>query len=434
VQRSAGSFDYLNLLGWALGAKVKVDDQLSLQFQIGNDLNSGESVSWAANNSPGARAIGGGLFDGLNDVLNKKEESALKKYGALGQNLYVHLAYATWNPGPVNLTGGVIPVVSNGTLDLLERSLSTGSYSEAIFQTWSTQFNNSLIALRLGVPFVSSDELKFAAELTTSVIDPRSQKLIKDASSTGTGDTGLEDTIWGRPSSLLFILDAPLTVGDFKMTPEFTTVINRNWNDAEEVGDHEFIFGLSAGYKVSDALGFSLNGAYGMVSNETSKIGEYGSINRLGSRKLTGVAWRDSITYKSNGFIMGVGSTIKAGPGLIGIDFKLGTSANDVTEYEYSEQDGNKVDVNGDTVYIVKTQQIAKAKLPGIQNKKTDILLDLKYTWNVHPRFSIQPRYRLFYSGYNADRNYVLTLPPYKSTSIMSKTEHRPEIILTGTF
>jgi len=328
----------------------------------------------------------------------------------------VHLAYATWNPGPVYLTGGVIPTNSNGTLDLLERSLSTGSYGEAIFQSWSTQLNNSLIAFRLGVPFISNEDIKFGVELTTSVIDPRTQELINSLGSTGwiNKDNSVRDTVYGNPTSALFILDVPLVAGDFKITPEISTVLFRNYNTATEKGDHEFLIGLDAGYNVSEALYLGLNGAYGTISNENSKIGGYGSVERSGAVSAIGSF---ANTYISSGFIFGLGSKIKAGPGTVAVDFKYGSSANVAKEYENVTSTGG----GGSTATKVNFADPKPEKL----SDKGDILLDASYTWNVHPKFSIRPRWRLFYSSYNSD---------VWAAHISSKMENRPELILTGSF
>ncbi len=381
VEKSGSTIDYLNLLGWSFGSKIKVDDQLSLQFQIGNDLNAGENIGWG-NNRP----------------------------ATAGQNLYVHLAYATWNPGPIYLTGGVIPVVSNGTLDLLERSLTTGSYEESIFQTWATQMNNSLIGLRLGIPFVNEEDTKAGIELTASIIDPRTQTLTTSLS---------DDGAPSNPTSMLFILDVPLAFGDFKLTPEVTTVINRNYNTALEQGDHEFVFGLSTGYKVFDGLAFGANFAYGMISNENTMAGNYGLTNNSPERSRPDtnfyIADEPTARYDSKGLIFGLGTTIAAGPGTIAFDFKYGNAFNGATEYEVARND-----FNGNRIHT--TEKYADPK-PEKQTNRNDILLDLSYGWNVHPKFNIKPRWRLYYSSWDKDHS------PFSS-----RMENRPEIILTGTF
>jgi len=429
--KSGSSFDYLNLLGWSAGLKAKVDDQLSLQFQIGNDVNAGESVSWWNNKAPQGRGNGSGAYLGAAD------------------NLYVHLAYAAWNQGCFTLTGGVIPVVSNGTLDLLERSLSTGSYAEAIFQTWSTQLNNSLIALKLGVPIVK-EGVKVGAELTYSILDPRTQKLISGS------DAGLvKEEPNSNPTSNLFILDVPVAAGDLKVTPQFTYVLNRNFNDSLEQGDDELLVGLSASYKINDAVSVNLNGAYGTVSNENSLVGGYGSNVRSGSNgALTGPN-----KYASTGLIGSLGSTIKFGPGAFQVGVSYGNSFNNVDKYSYAvikndttyktipgkveyeferDEDGNIayddneepivniISVVADKKEVDKvTKQVTETPVDAQKDftNRNDILFDLRYTWNAHPKFTVVPRIRVYYSAYDEKRG-----------GVKSKIETRPELILTGSF
>jgi len=363
--KSGSTMDYFNLLGWQVGLKAKVDDQLSLQFQIGNDFNSGEEVNWGANKAPEGRAA--------------------------TDNLYVHLAYATWNPGPVYLTGGVIPVSSNGTLDLLERSLTKGSYGDAIFQTWSSQLNNSLVAIKLGVPILK-DDFKLGLELTSSVIDNRTTRnnLIGGYNTTGASgtDNGVTEEPAPNPASVLFLVDIPISAGALKITPEVTAILNRNYNSALETGDAEIIAGLAGSYKVSDGLTLSLSGAYGTVSNENSKAGGYGNNTRSATADVDNFQ-----AYTSNGLIAGIGANIKAGPGSLAVDFKY----------------GNAVDAAND--------ETKKA------TNKNDILGDVRYTWNVHSKFSIQPRGRLYVTTYDEGSGHVSL-----------KMEIRPELILTGSF
>jgi len=447
IDRDGSSFDYLNLLGWSFGAKVKVDDQLSLQFQIGNDLTSGETVTWASNNSPGA---------------------ATTRSNAL----YVHLAYAAYNPGPFTLTGGVIPVTSNGTLDLLERSLSTGSYGDAIFQTWSTQLNNSLIGLKLGLPIVK-EGVKVSAEVTTSVIESRTQSLISGIGTTGAVGvdpaTGIVDTVKSNPASALLILDLPVVAGDFKVTPQITTVLNRNYNSKLEKGDVEFLAGLSAGYKVNSAISVSLNGAYGSVSNENSLVGAYGSSSRSGTiDEIAALSTaRDTLTYVfpnktdtattinknvkmsyankyiSNGLIAGIGTTIKAGPGVIAFNVNYGNSYNGAEKYtdttktttttrlitnakeliDPDDPDAGYKNVRKDTTFKFSETIKEEEFDPKTLTNKNDIVFDLRYTWNIHPKFSIMPRWRTYITTYDEGSKHVKT-----------KIENRPELFLTGSF
>jgi len=367
------------------------------------------------------------------------------------------LAYATWNPGPIYLTGGVIPVVSNGTLDLLERSLSTGSYGDAIFQTWSTQLINSLIAIKLGVPLVK-EGVKINAELTYSVIDPRTQSLIKGIGTTGANGVDAADSLvtkpTANPTSQLFIVDVPITAGDFKVTPQFTYVANRNYNTKLEKGDDEILVGLSASYKATDAVSFSLNGAYGQISNENSLVGSYGKTDRSGNA----TAFTNN-KYISNGLLGGLGSTVKAGPGAFQIGVSYGNSYNNVDKYSYtvSQNDTTFKTIPGEVKYdfvrddedniifgddgvptiiiksvvadkkevdkITKSEAVKNVGAQKDLTNKNDILFDIRYTWNVHPKFNIAPRWRLYYTTYGDNSGHV-----------KSKMENRPELVLTGSF
>jgi len=363
---SGSSFDYLNLFGWNAGVNVKVDDQLSLQIQIGNDWGANEAVSWESNN-----ASGGNSRLGFN-------------------NLYVHLAYATWNPGYLYLSGGVVPLSTGGALDLLERSLATGSYNEAIYQTWAAHVNNSIIGLKLGVPIVK-EGVKVAAELTTSIINQRSQGLL------GPGwDALVVEEPKSNPSSVFLALNIPVVAGDFKLTPEFVTVINRNYNATLEKGDHEILFGAIASYKVSPILSFNASGAYGQLDNENSQIGAYrdATTRTVAAAKIDD--FKDSPTYySSKGYLVGVGTSVKAGPGTFAFDLKYQNSVNDAT-------DDTKDQTNTGNIYV-----------------------DPRYTIALHPKFSIAPRWRVYYNTYEDTE---------KSGHIKSKLENRPELILTGTF
>ena len=376
--------DYFNLLGWFVGLKAKVDDQLTLEFRIGNDFNAGEEVSWIRNNgSQGTRT----------DINNAT---------------YVHLAYATWNPGPVYLSGGVIPVSSNGTLDLLERSLNMGSYGDAIFQTWQSVMNNRLTAIKLGVPILQ-DDFKLGVELTSSIIDRNASvgSLISNQGTTGRNgqDNGAAKEPAPNPPSVLVIVDVPISAGDLKVTPEFTGVINRNYNRTIKEGDHELLFGLSGSYKVNKELSLNLSGAYGMISNEKSQVVSDAATQAgygYPARSSTAAKVSEFPEYDSRGLIAGIGCSYKVGPGSLAIDFKYGNSY-DAGSSEFTVA-GEEIDAKTAT-------------------NKTDILGDVRYTWNVHSKFSIQPRWRLYMTMYDE-----------KSGHISQKMENRPELILTGQF
>jgi hypothetical protein len=290
--------------------------------------------------------------------------------------MHVHLAFARWNPGYLYMDAGVIPVSSNGALDLLERSLNTGSYNESAYQAWGTHTNNGLMAMRLGVPILT-EEIKLAAEVVVSVIDQRAQRGAFNSI------TAAEQT--DNPTSVLVMLNLPVNAGALRVTPELAAVINRNYNRALEAGDHEILGGLSANYRINDGVSVSFFGGYGIVSNENSLVGSYGTTARSSDADPGDAA---SIYY-SNGLLFSVGTSIKAGPGTFAFDFRFGSSYDDAS---------------------------AQTKAA---TKTNNIYIDPRYTWNVHPRFTIMPRWRVYVSTYDDGAR---------------RMENRPELIIGGSF
>jgi len=304
------TIDYHNLSAWRLGLRAKVDDQLSLQFQIGNDWGASEGVNWANNNMPGSRL-------GFN-------------------NLYVHLACFRWNPGYMFVEAGVVPLFSNGTLDLLERSINTGKYGEANYLGWGVEANNSMLGVKLGAPVLKGD-IKVNAELFQTIVTTRTQTLhpVNEPKA--------------NPTAALFVFNLPVEAGALKVTPELTAVLNRNFNSATEKGDHEIIGGMSANYKVNSAISVNLTGGYGMVNNEKSMVGYYGPTESAPAK------------YNSRGLYLATGSAIKMGPGSVFIDFRYNSEAN----------------------------------LENEENTKNDYFYtDLRYGWKVHDKVTITPRFR----------------------------------------
>jgi hypothetical protein len=258
----------------------------------------------------------------------------------------------------------------------------------------------------------------------------------------------------------------PIAVGDLKLTPQVTSVFNRNYNTKLEMGDVEFLAGLSAGYKVSDAVSISLNGAYGSISNENSLVGVYGGTVRSGNNSSTSSTTAKSIgadttynnpedadppvtvttitdtiktttsdtKYISNGLIAGIGATIKAGPGVIALGVSYGNASNSADKYRSeltttttttivrvseNDVDFSDPDITKSDPVIIDTKDFD----PKTATNKNDILIDLRYTWNVHPKFSIAPRWRTYITTYDEGSGHV-----------KMKMENRPEIVLTGTF
>ncbi|MCL2219488.1 MAG: hypothetical protein FWC23_05815 [Chitinispirillia bacterium] len=321
TEETFGALDYSNRLCWRAGLRVNYDDQFSMQFQLGNDWGAAENVTWAANNSPRAR-VG-------------------------YQNLYVHLAYFKWNPGYMFAEAGVVPLNSNGTLDLLESSITrtsaAGRYGEAAFNTWG-DVNNSMIGLKLGVPVIKEGAVKLGVELFQTVLDARTQVI--NAQTTGDPDP--------NPASVLMVLALPVDAGAFKVTPEVSAVLNRNIRVVDDKGqaDHEILAGLAGSYKVNGAVSLTFKGGIGSLSNGGTKVDGEPDVSDFG-------------------VLAGIGGTIKAGPGTIQIAVDYNSTEN------RAELAGTETTASYDYIYT-----------------------DLRYAMKMHERVTLTPRYRTYTTNF----------------------------------
>jgi len=375
--------NYHNLISWRAGLKAKVNDQLAMQIQIGNDWGAGEGVNWSNNNSTKGRLITLSGVPVTHTNADKSVEIADTGYSLNGyQNLYVHIASFKWNPGYMFVEGGVISLPSNGTLDLLERSLNFGKYDEAAFQGWSTELNATMIGIKLGVPILK-DDFKLGVELFQTVIDEREQSL-------GT----VQDNIKAYPTSPMFVVTLPMEAAALKLTPEVTYILNRNFNKTTEKGDDEMLFGLAGSYAVNKEISVSLLGAYGTVSNEKSGVGEYGKAKKSDSISTINA----SKIYSSEGMMVGVGTNIKAGPGNVQFDFKYNSA---VDAQDETTKDKTKFDY---------------------------FYTDIRYAYKPVDKFTITPRYRNYY------RTYPKNDSKGNKNVNASRMENRLELILEGSF
>lgn len=342
-------FNYANTISYYAGFKANVSEQFSFQMQIGNDWVFTEDVNF----------------------LNNNPVIAARQFPP-GSIPYFHLAYAQWNPGAVNLSLGIVPVISYGPLDLIERSLSTGSYATAAFFTWPVITNNSFMGLKLGVPILKGD-VALDVNLLSSVIDSRFRAV-------SSGDQVIEDPN-KNPTSAMFVLDLPFKAGAFSLTPQFVGIVNRNYNSAREEGDHELSGGLTAAYKLNDKTELRTFGAYAQVDNLGSRNDK--EVRSVGSESVT-----IAPQYENVGVIAGIGATFGMGPGSL------------VANFNYSYSEDLQMD-NSDLDYLY---------------------FDLMYNWNVHKNLTITPRVRNF-----------TTLNPDDS-NITRLMEIRPELMLTAKF
>ncbi len=337
--------NYYNQLGYFLGVKAKLcDDQVLVVLQMGNSFLASQSVEYS--------------------MLHKFKTDNFSYYP------YFQLAYAKWNPGPINITAGIIPVKAHGALNLVGVSLTADArnYTSIPQCSWGVRTDGSLAGFQFGIPFLK-DDFKLGLELFATVHKIRNQVKAKEPTS--------------NPPAIMGVVNLPLGVPVFMFTPQFVIIAYRGYDATVEKGDHEIGVGFDVNSKVSDNVSLRANFAYAQLPGENS-----GHLDKAPTPPDT-VAVPDLLT--DMGILASIGTSIKAGPGVIKADFKFNMGKTD------KEDDSTKV--------------IA-------------MLIDLKYGINVKKNFIIMPRVRLFPTIYS-EAYY----PAKKSTF-----EVRPELFFIGKF
>jgi hypothetical protein len=336
----SAQFSYLHQIGYYVGLKAKINDQISFQVQAGNDWVNTEQITYLTSNHVG------------------KKNSVFP---------FFHLAFAKWDPGFLSISAGIVPENGYGALDLLERSLALGNYGSsqgfgAGQVGWLTGSAGSITGLKIGVP-ISKSNVKLSVELLTTIVDD----------STNARKQSWFSSAKYNHNQQLFVIDLPLSAGGLTFTPQIATVLSRKYNYTTQEGDNEIDLGFAASYKIKEIASVRANAGYATFNNKNSHTSNAA----------------DSIEFKRVGTLVGIGTTIKAGPGSISVDVNYSSDEN------------------------TKTAQSSLNKF---------YYGDLKYAWSANKYFEITPRVRVFAQDFP------------DASSIKRKVETRPELIFTGKF
>ncbi|MDG5815065.1 hypothetical protein QA601_08250 [Chitinispirillales bacterium ANBcel5] len=285
--------DYANTISYYAGFRAVLNQSLGFGMQIGNDWVHTEDVNYL-NNNP---------------VIPQRQFPP-------GSVPVFHLAYATYDPGFFDLTLGIVPLLSYGPLDLLERSLSTGTYQGTAFFTWPVITNNSMMGLQLGFPLFE-DERTLRAELFTTVIDSRLGEI--------TANEGIVDPPVSASSGVMLLLTLPFSTDVFMVTPQVLGVFNRNYNLTRGRGDHEWAGGFRAEYTVRGGVQVWGSFAYGGIANWKSR-------NPVNMRTVIDTVGE---VYDHRGLISSLGVGIGIGPGTLVTDVKYSFHTDRQTDEEY---------------------------------------------------------------------------------------------------
>ena len=271
------SMIYRNMIAYYVGTGVKVNDMVTFGFQVGNNSTTTEEAYF---------------------MMQKATP------------VWMSQAWAKLDPGFVNLTFGVLPVAGNGTLDLIERSLNSGSYAKAAQVSWPVGTNASLEGIKIGAPILKED-FKLGVELTQAIITNRTQSMAKEPVS--------------NPSCLMLLLNLPMSVQAFSVTPEIVAILNRDVNSHTETSDNEIGVGFSAGYKVNDMISVSARAALASHANSNT-YKDYVDTSAAPDTTF------DVDQFDYMGILAGAGAAINVGPGKLNIDFNYSTNENKKTE------------------------------------------------------------------------------------------------------
>lgn len=283
---SATDFQYK--LAYKIGVKIKVNDQVSGQFEIGNDWYACETVD----------AINAGNLLSLSRASQKRDFVTP----------YFSLAYMKWNPGCMYIDAGIIPVGGSSLLDLIGNGMLWGAgsgsaYKMAAHIPWGVITNFSVPGIRLGMP-VLKDDFKLGIDVTSTILEERAVKAAVDS------------VFLHNNSAIMIMADFPMSSGALTVKPTFIINLNRFYRDSgralidiKDKADNEIGFGLEAGYKINPSACLRLGFGYAQMSNENSKLPADAAIEEQGI----------------NGTI---GTTLKLGPGKLDFDFNLSTDEN----------------------------------------------------------------------------------------------------------
>lgn len=287
-------------LGYKIGAKVKPNDIVLLQFELGNDWSGTDLVQGIPGN-----------------YLTRRDPNTP----------WFSLAFVQWDPGYMHIAAGIIPVKGSGLMDLLANSIintvsGVKGYSSSAFNQWGVITNFSQTGLRIGAPVLTGD-FKLGVDIMSAIIEHR------------TVNYGI-DTMRLNGSAMEFLVEAPLSCCSFTAVPQVFIIPNRSFDTSarSEKGDMEIGAGVDAGYKLNDGVTFRASVGYAQNSNTNSYKAD--SIYKDPFDKTKGKMLAKQ--FENSGTIITIGSSVKMGPGKFDVDvnYSMDKNAKDLNNVDDS--------------------------------------------------------------------------------------------------
>jgi hypothetical protein len=273
-----------DILAYKLGAKVKPNDQVLIQFELGNDWYGTELVQGIPGNYIGKR----------------------------GLTPWFSLAYAQWDPGFMHITAGIIPVKETCLMGLLGVSiLNNKNYSKASQIQWGVVTNLSQTGLRAGLPVLKGD-FKCGIDFMSAVIEHRAVR------------PGFDSVAYNSPA-IEYLIETPLAWSGFTATPQLFLIPNRSFNWKTGKGDLEFGGGIELGIKINNKV--TLRGGFGYAENSNKNSFYSGDSVMIDPFNPAKGQQLDTL-FKMTGMNSTLGSTMLIGPGKLDIDLSISTNRN----------------------------------------------------------------------------------------------------------
>lgn len=277
---------------------------------------------------------------------------------------YFHLAYAQFKLVHLKVSAGIVPVKSRGPLDLIAVSKPLGSYEHAAFESWATVSDGSHGGLKVGYNILR-DDFKLSVEIFGTMF--------------GKSRPSLAETFW--------VLSVPMKKNKITMVPQIVLLSNRHHYTGSTTGKGDWELAWGGDVVAHFTKKMSMKFLFAMAHSSNSRSRD--NMSDIEKRTQLGIIGGVNLSYKIG----------KKGKVLGGYRFSV--NSRDLRE----SPDGiilGATDTYNDFYHYI----------------------DVKYSYKIHPYFSIMPRTRMFISR----------LDRFNKKDVHRKIVIRPELIFTSSF
>lgn len=236
------STDFSHIFGLDFGFKILLKQHLQIHCEFGADQSKSENFHYA-----------------------NPDQYFLHSYQSF-ELPFLHHAFLKWGPSFFYFEAGKIFIDNYGPLDLIERSLESGSFGGAAFISWSAATGNSLFGIKSG--FTKNESKRSVLELGTAVITkPALQSFQND----------------NENPCILLILTSSLQLNKLSFFPQIV-ILSGTFQHLKRF--HELGAGFTTSFSLSENIKFNYLNAFALIKNnlqnntlpekKPTQISEYG--------------------------------------------------------------------------------------------------------------------------------------------------------------